>query len=87
MTLKVDLPKDRFGRVSLGQPATITVDAYPGEAFGGQVTFLGSTAELTPRNVRTREDRVKWVCAIKLRVPNSDPLLKPGSFVSLHGRG
>ena len=80
LTLKVYLPEDRFGRVALGQPASITVDAYPGEVFPGQVTFIASEAEFTPRNVQTREDRVKSVYAIKLRVPNLDLRLKPGMF-------
>ena len=80
LTLKVYLPEDRFGRVALGQPASITVDAYPGEVFPGQVTFIASEAEFTPRNVQTREDRVKSVYAIKLRVPNQNLRLKPGMF-------
>jgi multidrug resistance efflux pump len=80
LTLKVYLPEDRFGRVGLGQRADITVDSYPGEVFAGQVTFIGSEAEFTPRNVQTREDRVKSVYPIKLRVPNADLRLKPGMF-------
>ena len=80
LTLKVYLPEDRFGRVALGQRANIAVDAYPGETFAGQVTFIGSEAEFTPRNEQTREDRVKSVYPIKLRVPNADLRLKPGMF-------
>jgi multidrug resistance efflux pump len=80
LTLKVYLPEDQFGRVVLGQAASVVVDAYPGEVFSGQVTFIASEAEFTPRNVQTREDRVKSVYAVKLRVPNDDLRLKPGMF-------
>ena len=80
LTLKVYLPEDKFGRVAPGQTADVTVDAYPGEIFTGQVTFIASEAEFTPRNVQTREDRVKSVYAIKLRMPNADLRLKPGMF-------
>ena len=80
LTLKIYLSEDRFGRVAVGQPASVTVDAYPGETFSGSVTFIASEAEFTPRNVQTREDRVKSVYAIKLRVPNQDLRLKPGMF-------
>ncbi len=80
LTLKVFLPEDKFGRVAVGESASITVDAYPGETFEGQVTFIASEAEFTPRNVQTQEDRVKSVYAIKLRVPNTDLRLKPGMF-------
>lgn len=71
----------RYGRqVALGQSAIMTVDAYPNERFAGEVSFIASEAEFTPRNVQTREDRVKSVYAIKLRVPNADLRLKPGMF-------
>lgn len=80
LTLKVYLSEDRFGRVALGQPASVTVDAYPSETFAGTVTFIASEAEFTPRNVQTRGDRVKSVYAIKLRVQNGDLRLKPGMF-------
>ncbi|MHB1159967.1 MAG: efflux RND transporter periplasmic adaptor subunit [Chloroflexota bacterium] len=80
LTLKVYLPEDRFGQVAVGQSAAITVDAYPGERFAGEVSFIASEAEFTPRNVQTREDRVKSVYALKLRVPNADLRLKPGMF-------
>jgi membrane fusion protein YbhG len=80
LTLKVYLPEDRFGRVALGQGAAVAVDAYPGETFAGTVSAIGSTAEFTPRNVQTAEDRVKSVYAIKVRVPNADLRLKPGMF-------
>ncbi len=80
LTLKVYLPEDRFGQVALGQSAAIAVDAYPGERFPGEVSFIASEAEFTPRNVQTREDRVKSVYALKLRVPNADLRLKPGMF-------
>lgn len=80
LTLKVYLPEDKFGQVALGQAAAVTVDSYPGEEFPGEVTFIASEAEFTPRNVQTREDRVKSVYAIKLRVPNEDLALKPGMF-------
>jgi multidrug resistance efflux pump len=80
LTLRVFLPEHQFGRVALGQAASITVDAYPGEVFYGEVTFIAADAEFTPRNVQTHEDRVKSVYAIKLRVPNDDLRLKPGMF-------
>jgi multidrug resistance efflux pump len=80
LTLKAYLPEDQFGRLSVGQTARITVDAYPGKTFTGQVSFIASEAEFTPRTVQTQEDRVKSVYAIKLRVPNNDLRLKPGMF-------
>lgn len=80
LTLKVYLPEDQFGRVALGEGTAVTVDAYPGETFAGAVSAIASSAEFTPRNVQTREDRVKSVYAVKIRLPNADLRLKPGTF-------
>jgi multidrug efflux pump subunit AcrA (membrane-fusion protein) len=83
LTLKVFLPEDKFGRVMLGQSASLTADAYPGETFSGRVRFISPEAEFAPRNIQTREDRVKMVYAIKLDVANTDLRLKPGMFADV----
>jgi HlyD family secretion protein len=80
LTLKVYLPEDQFGRVSIGQSASVSVDAYGNDTFSSKVTSIASDAEFTPRDMQTQEDRVKSVYAIKLRVPNPDLRLKPGMF-------
>jgi multidrug resistance efflux pump len=76
--LTLYVPQDELGRVSLGAPVTVTVDAYPHRVFAGQVTYISSEAEFTPRNVQTREDRVSMVFAVRVRLPNADHALKPG---------
>jgi multidrug resistance efflux pump len=80
LTLKVYLPEDRYGQVSVGQRADVTVDSFPGDVFAARVDTIASQAEFTPRNVQTQDDRVKSVYAIKLRLPNPDLRLKPGMF-------
>ena len=80
LILKVYLPEDQFGRVSIGQSGSVSVDAYGKDTFSSKVTGIASDAEFTPRDMQTQEDRVKSVYAIKLRVPNADLRLKPGMF-------
>lgn len=65
-------------QVKLGQRATITTDAYPGEKFIGRITFISSQAEFTPKNVQTKKERVKLVYRIKISVDNASLKLKPG---------
>jgi len=67
-----------LGRVGLGREAEVTVDSAPGRTFKGHVTYISPEAEFTPKNVQTREDRVKLVFGVKVEVPNPDGLLKPG---------
>jgi len=78
VTLTVYIPEKDLGRVQLGQAADVTVDAYPGRTFRGQVVHIASEAEFTPKNVQTKEERVSTVFAIKVRIPNPDHELKPG---------
>lgn len=77
--VRIYLPEDRVGRVALGQAARITADAYPERSYEGRVVFIASQAEFTPRNVQTREERIKLVYAVKVAItgdPGHD--LKPG---------
>jgi HlyD family secretion protein len=67
-----------MGRIRLVQEAEVRIDADPGRAFPGRVVYLSPEAEFTPRNVQTKEDRVKLVFGVKIEVDNPDGALKPG---------
>ena len=77
--VRIYVPEDQVGAVHLGQAARITADTYRGKQYAGQVAFIASQAEFTPRNVQTQQERVKLVYAVKVRV-TQDPThdLKPG---------
>ena len=76
--LTVYIPENRFGRIQLGQPVSVSVDSFPGKVYQGEVIYISSEAEFTPRNVQTREERVNTVFAVKILIPNPDHDLKPG---------
>jgi HlyD family secretion protein len=42
------------------------------------VTYISPEAEFTPKNVQTKEDRVKLVFGVKVEIENREGLLKPG---------
>lgn len=67
-----------LGRVKLGQKADVVTDTYPGKKYKGEVSFVSSQAEFTPKFIQTQEERVKLVYRIKVRVDNSSLELKPG---------
>jgi len=76
--VKVYVNETRLGMVMLGQEARIFTDTYPGKAYEGRVTYIASEAEFTPKNVQTKEERVKLVFGIKVSVTNVNDELKPG---------
>ena len=78
--VRIYVPENRIGAVSLGQRATISCDTYPDREYQGVVFFIASEAEFTPRNVQTPEERVKLVYAVKVRVTGDAGYdLKPGT--------
>ncbi len=67
-----------LGRVRLGDAVEVRIDSFPERAFPGRVTYISPEAEFTPKNVQTREDRVKLVFGVKVEIENREGLLKPG---------
>ncbi|HLO30269.1 MAG TPA: efflux RND transporter periplasmic adaptor subunit, partial [Anaerolineales bacterium] len=78
ITITVYVPEDRYGQISSGQQADVTVDSFPGETFTAAVTHIADQAEFTPRNVQTVEGRSSTVYAIKLKVTDPEGKLKIG---------
>jgi HlyD family secretion protein len=65
-----------LGRVKLGQKVRVTTDSYPGKEYWGRVSFIASEAEFTPKQIQTREERVKLMYRIKVDVENPHRELK-----------
>lgn len=78
LTITVYIPEDRYGEISLGQSAEVSVDSFSGEIFTAIVIQIADKAEFTPRNVQTVEGRSSTVFAIKLKVGNPEGKLKIG---------
>lgn len=77
--LKAYVPENQIGRVRLGLPAKVYVDAYPNQPFDATVRYISSTAEFTPKEVQTPDERVKLVYAVKLYIKdNKGHRLTPG---------
>ena len=76
--LTVYVPETQIGHVSLGQAVQVSVDSFAERTFKGTVTHISDTAEFTPRNVATQEERVNLVFAVEISMGNQDGALKPG---------
>ena len=69
---------EELGRIKLGSPVEVSIDSFPEKKFPGRVTYISPEAEFTPKNIQTKDDRVKLVFGVKVEIPNPEGLLKPG---------
>ncbi|MGO9309806.1 MAG: HlyD family secretion protein [Spirochaetia bacterium] len=76
--LTIYVPEADLGNIRLGQKARISIDSRPGAVFTGAVTYISPVAEFTPRDIQTKDERVKLVYAVKVEIPNPDGVFKPG---------
>jgi HlyD family secretion protein len=78
LTLTIYVAETDLASVSLGQSAAIRVDSAPGKSFAGTVSRIASRAEFTPKNVQTKDERVKQVFAVTIDLGAGEGTLKPG---------
>jgi HlyD family secretion protein len=77
--VRIYIQESRVGAVRLGSRAAISSDTYPGKTYPGEIAYIASEAEFTPKNVQTTEERVKLVYAVKVRILEDRSYeLKPG---------
>jgi HlyD family secretion protein len=80
LTLRAYVSGAQLSEVTIGQQAQVFVD--DGEdsrrEYPGRVTWVASEAEFTPTPIQTKEERVDFVYAVKIRVPNPEGTIKAG---------
>ena len=64
-----EVPEREVPALRSGQPVRVSVDAFPGETFTGEVTRIGSAANPVARSL-----------AFEAVVPNGDHRIRPGFF-------
>ena len=74
--LRAYINETDLGRVKLGQKVKLTTDSFPNKAYWGRVSYIASQAEFTPKQIQTKEERVKLVYRIKIEVDNKEHELK-----------
>lgn len=79
--VRVFVPETRLGDVKLGGTARVSTDAA-GSATG-RVEFISSSSEFTPNNVETKEQRVKLVYEVRVRISDGSGTLKAGMPVDV----
>jgi HlyD family secretion protein len=62
------LPEGTAGKVRLGAPARILLDAIPNYPIPATISYVASTAQFTPKTVETKVEREKLMFRIKARI-------------------
>jgi len=78
LELKVYVPERDIGKVRLGNPAKVAVNAFPDRYFEGHVSRVDDYAQFTPRDIHVPEERTRMVYGVTLALDDSAGLLKPG---------
>lgn len=78
MELKVFIPEKDIGKVKLGDPARVRVDAFPDRQFEAAIARVDQEAQFTPRDIHMPEERVRMVFGVTLALDNPEAFLKPG---------
>lgn len=80
--VRVFVPEPRIGQVSVGQQVGVTTNSST-ETFAGTVSFVSDSAEFTPNNIDTAEQRTKLVFAVRIRIDDASGTLKAGMPVDV----
>ena len=78
MLFKGYVSEPQMANLKIGQEVTLKIDVPDGmKSYKGNVSWIASQAEFTPKIIQTKEERVKLVYAVKVKVKN-DGRLKIG---------
>jgi HlyD family secretion protein len=80
MDLRAYVSGAQLSHVRIGQTVSVEIDSDSDEnvRLPGTVTWISPQAEFTPKLIQTKEERVNLVYAMKVRVANTNGLVKLG---------
>ena len=81
MTLKIFITGDQLPQIKIGQKVKVLIDSGEGKTkeLDGNIYWISSKAEFTPKTIQTKNERANLVYAVKVHVKN-DGYLKIGMY-------
>lgn len=74
--LRAYINETDLGRIKLNQSVKLSTDSFPNKTYVGRISFISPEAEFTPKQIQTKEERVKLVYRVKIEVDNKEHELK-----------
>ncbi|NIM91561.1 MAG: HlyD family efflux transporter periplasmic adaptor subunit [Candidatus Aminicenantes bacterium] len=81
--VKTYVPERHIGRIKIGDRVEVVSDSFPEKVFHGVINYISDKAEFAPKDIQTKEERLKLVFMIKSYLDNSNRELKPGMPVDV----
>jgi HlyD family secretion protein len=82
--VKIYVPERVLPGLKLGKPVSIRCDYLNEKEIKGQIIYISSEAEFTPINIVTKEDRMKLVFAVKVKILDNLDSIKPGMLLDVN---
>ncbi|TCL62294.1 HlyD family secretion protein [Hydrogenispora ethanolica] len=76
--VRIYVASTQLGLIKIGQTCDVTIDSFPGRVFRGVIREINQSAEYTPRQSITERERANLVFGVKVKLDNSEGILKPG---------
>jgi HlyD family secretion protein len=73
-----------LGRIRPGMNASVVSDSFPSRGIEGQVGYISSVAEFTPKSVQTEALRSSLVYEVRILVNDPEDVLRLGMPVTVH---
>ena len=82
--IRAYLAESELGRVRTGMRARIVTDSQPDRPVDGQVGYISSVAEFTPKSVQTEELRTSLVYEVRVLAQDPGDVLRLGQPATVH---
>lgn len=76
--IRAYIKEPQLGLVKLGMNVDVYIDSYADRPIKGQVGYISSVAEFTPKTVQTEELRTSLMYEIRVYVDDNDDILRMG---------
>ena len=82
MVLRAYVTAPQLTSLKIGQQVKVYADSGDDSMreYEGVVSWISDKAEFTPKTIQTRDERANLVYAVKIRVRNTDGLIKIGMY-------
>lgn len=81
--VKVYVPEKALPGLTTGKQVSIKCDYLKDKIIKGEVSYIATEAEFTPLNIVTKEDRMKLVYAVKVKILDNLESIKPGMLLDV----